>query len=190
MLPLLAAAVPSIISGIGSLFGGGSKAKAEQRAAQAEAARDQEYLKQTAERNYFDTLLAREQDKRQAMDQGWKRSMQADYLQNYRPAGLNLSPYSRPIQGPGALAKQTASDPMMLEVLKRQATGQADPFGGAMPTRTPDFSTWNQAMKPGVWEQILGYGGLGMGALGGILGGIKKGGATPPFNPSPGNAGD
>lgn len=166
MLPLLAA-VPSIVSGLGSLFGGGSKAKAEQRAAQAEAARDQEYLKQSAERNYFDTMLAREQEKRQAMDQGWKRTQQADFLAN-APAQsmLGLSRYSRPVQGPGQATRQTASDPLLAEVLKRQTTGQADPFGGMLPTRTPDFTVWNKAMKPGFWEQLMGYAGAGLTGFG------------------------
>ena len=188
--PLLAMAAPAIVQGLGSLFGGGAKAKAEQRAAQADAASDQEFLRQSQERTYFDTLLKREQQKREAMDQGWKRTQQADFVSSYRPTTLGLSPYSRRIQGPGAMTQATARDPMLAEVLKRQATGQADPYGGALPAQAPDFTAWNKAMKPGLLENILGYGGLGMGALGALLKARQQSVTTPPYNPSPGNAGD
>lgn len=145
---------------------GYAKSKAGQREAEANTARDQEYLRQTAERNYFDTLLAGEQEKRVSGNDAWKRLLNADYIGNYKPAGLNLSPYSRQIQGPGAEMRAAATDPMMIELLKRRTSGQYDPYGGATPIRTPDFSRWDKALKPGIWEDILGYGGAALSAYG------------------------
>lgn len=175
------------LNGLGKAFTAYSDSKARERAATAEGKESQEELRQNAERDYFQAIMAREMEKREAANDAWKRLLQADFVGNYgvtkgQPTGegtevpmygasqsrsvmpLGLTPYSRPIQGPTDKARLAALNPEFQNELISRMNYSYDPYGGQSPTRTPDFSAWDQALKAGGAEKWLGWIGAGLGA--------------------------
>ena len=166
---------------IGSkLLGGGSKASAERRAAEAEALIEQEKLRQSGERSYFDTIQNREQIRNQASQGAWGQLLRADRVANPVQAP-GFSPYSRQAPQRSAHMQSIARDPGVIERLRNRYSFEYDPLSANsndlsrnfvdMPTRTPDFSRLNKALKPGLLERIAGYGSIALG----IPGALKRG---------------
>ena len=147
----------------GAAASAASQAMASNRGARTDIAFQGEQLRQGGENNYLNQLLNREQEKRVAAGDAWRRMLQTDYVANYKPAGLNLSPYSRPIATPSSGMQTAAGDPQMMSELQSRAGYRYDPFGGADVEGVridPQFGSRVDALgKSSTWEKILGIAG-------------------------------
>lgn len=143
-------------------LGKSSDAMASNRGASADLEADKLRTTQSAENNYFTSLLQKAAEQRASAGDAWKRMLQTGYLTspaNQRIQTPGFSTYSKPIAGPTANMVEMAGDPAMAAALKSRANFTYDPFNGATPTRTPDFSGIDKNMKMGGWEKLLGIGG-------------------------------
>lgn len=113
---------------IGAALGGASKAKAEQRAAGEEMEMDREALRQNGEQNYIDSLFKREDERRQSAGDAFKRLAQYDFINQGGTQTPGVSPYSKPVQGPGELMKQLAGDDGAVRTGLLQRASYADPI--------------------------------------------------------------
>lgn len=162
--PLLMAA----LGAGGAAAGAAASSMAKNRGVKQDVALQTEQQRQSGEGAYLNALLNREQEKRMQAGDAWKRLLQTDYVSNYKPNGLALSPFSRPIQGPSAAMQASAADPALLSELRSRSNYSFDPYGGADPSGvrlSPDTQAQISKLgNAGIWEKILGVAGPALSA--------------------------
>jgi hypothetical protein len=156
---------------LGKLFGGGSKASAEQRAAQDQA---NIYRDRTA----LDAITNREralQDRRKlemeqremdagARDAGYKRALHSQYLQNWQPAGrpkgveMVRGGFNTITDAQRQVAKE-AERQALIRLMQGEQFDALPPMERFAPTPLSKASTWEKL------SGILGLGLQGVGAI-------------------------
>lgn len=171
-----------VTQAVGSGMEGYSQAKAQQRAGSEQMEMDREVRRQAGERTYLDALSQREKDRKSSTDDAWKRLQQYDYINSGGTKTPMVSPYSRPVQGPGALAQEAAQDQGIIhELIQRASWG--DPYNPSNPSQTAYelnrarlpgsdqagdvYGRMTDNMKPGTLENVFGWLGAGLKGLGG-----------------------
>jgi len=143
----------------GDVLGGGADDSAANRS--SALASQNELSKQLVQRdrNYYDALIAREQEGRAAEGTALARLRSAQHL---------LSPGARPVVSPYGVqprqltdVEQGANQQISAEMMKRLTAGNPLP----VPEKT-DLQVDRSLMKPGWLEQLMGYGGAGLSAWG------------------------
>lgn len=119
----------------GAAAQGASEALAKQRDARLQMEMDREGLRQGGEKNYVDALFTREALRNDNANDAWKRMLQADYVQQGGTQTPGLSPYSRPVQGPGAQLQAIAGNSGLWDELERRAH-YWDPINPTNPEHT------------------------------------------------------
>jgi len=116
----------------------------------------------------------REQDRSQASQDARRTLLQNDFIQNFRGSEA-LSPYSQRFEGPSQHTRDMAGDRGVNSRLWDRYAFEYDPLSpnsndpsqqfraDLLPTRTPDFTSINKALKPGLWERLAGYGSIALG---------------------------
>lgn len=164
-----------ILQAGGRMLTSNAQASADNRGTELEANLEIEKLKQQAQKDYMDQLLARSKDDREGEGDAWKKLQTSGYVSNWKqPATNSFSPYSRPLVAPSDDVKAGAT---ALMGQKRDAlmSGQYNTNGGApLPMPKPFEPTIDpKLMKGSAWERLQGY--LGAGAdLAGNARGISR----------------
>lgn len=154
--------IPLALPLIGKLFGAGADQMAKNRGEQLGATIDQD--RNALMRESAVTDRARE-DREQRGD-AWKRLLQANYVKNWTPTTSNLSPYSKPVQGPGEDARLGAGG-LEQEVLMRL-------LGGSQLPDVAPLSNTAPYMKPSGWERFFSIAAPAAGLAGTLFGGSRS----------------
>jgi len=110
-----------------SAAGGYANAAAQSRAAELEARLGQEELRGSGEKAYNDAIAQRERDRQDSAASAYKRLLNYDFINSGGTKTPMVSPYSRPVQGPGENAKRLASDAGIVDELHKRASF-GDPY--------------------------------------------------------------
>jgi hypothetical protein len=156
---LLKGNASDIIGTVGSVLSKGAQDKANNRGTELEVTMDANKLNQTAYRDWYNQMLDREQEGRTGRNDSWKALQQGEYVAGWKPSTTSFSPYTRAITPPSDAVREAGA--------ARAADARTRLTGYTMPT--PERQSYNldpKLMKPGVWENILGYGGLAGTAIG------------------------
>lgn len=152
---------PDVWRGAGAMLGAGSQAGADNRGAQLEASAMQERLRQDAERQFYEQLLAREQEGRAGATDAMRKVQQTEYIAGNRPrvAAPNVSPYHTggSVSGVPTGAERQGAMALQGEAMKRLEGGNPIP----MPQQR-SFAFDPKMLKPGMFERLAGIIGPGL----------------------------
>lgn len=176
--PFTGGASLSAIPVIDAIGGGASSAAdsmASNRGTQIDIEFEKLREKRQQEQDFFDAILRREQERRAAGNDAWKKLQQASYISNWAPRpGPNVSPYTKPLVAPANDIVAMARTPEMWAELSKRAAYQ-DPYGGEMPTRAPDFTGVDKRRDPGFWEKLVGVAGAAAPIISSVATATRKG---------------
>jgi hypothetical protein len=161
-----------VLAAAGAGAGAASNAMAGNRGAQIEAQLAQEDMRLRQSRDFYDQMLAREDEGRRSGADAWKRLMQVEYMSGAKgyepPAGLKSFGF-----GPKAPTETELAGAHQVrdEVQKRLYGGNPVPA----PTKPTPFTIDPKLLKSGIWEKILGIAGPAAQALGSFGEGSESG---------------
>jgi hypothetical protein len=154
-------AIPAALEVGSKALGAAANSSASNRSAQVQADIEQERLRQQSQRDFWQALVAREQEGRASGTDALKKLQQTSYLENrtgYRPTTLSTSVGSKTLPsfgfGPAASteADVTGAQALRNEVMKRLQGGNAIPEV-PNPYENPFMLPERHA---GFWEKFAG----------------------------------
>ena len=139
--------IPTLIGAGGSALGAAAQGMAQNRGAESGANISREQLQQNADRMFFDQMLAREQEGRASRNDAMRGLQQSEYIANWKPSAMKLSPFTRDIAGPSDMVREGARS-MQGDLMARLAGNQMP-----MPQQR---QVAEMIRKPGFFEKFAG----------------------------------
>ncbi len=159
------AAMPAIAGGVGAAAGAASQSAAHNRGTRIDAGLEEEKANQLRQKQYMDSLVAREQEGRVGANDAFKNVQRAEYLggaQGYTPKN-GLPSYGF---GPKAATanEQAAAQAMSSTALSRLQNGNPIPE-----VKDPGrYQIDPKNLNAGFWEKLGGIAGAGLTGYGAL----------------------